>query len=324
MDYEKHQTIHAKNRPYACNYCDKKFAFKQGLERHEIIHNMQSMTHGCEYCSDRFKTPARLQRHLSSAHAGTRAFPCSKCSKRFMLSHHLYRHMRTSHRSEDDDITIQCPDCDSVFNQRELFFDHCLEHVNVTNICPMCKYENEDLEEINAHVLLHSKSDMYFCDYCSCIFMTQEVLNDHFIEKHSNELCAIGEDEVELIVENAIVAKREIERSDDFETTTSVCKKFKPQNVEVEYVEETPVVTGASFVEYDEEIEEELPIKLEKSIPLAITNKLKKEDIKKVLPKKMTTTTATIQRVKMSQSEIKRLQKEGKIIVKDGVLVMKN
>ncbi|KAG5675056.1 hypothetical protein PVAND_004994 [Polypedilum vanderplanki] len=320
LDHEKHQITHNKNRPFACNYCDKRFAFKQGLERHEIMHDTSAMPHKCQYCPERFKTAARLQRHLSASHAGTRAFPCSKCAKRFMLSHHLYRHMRTSHRNADEDITIPCPECDIVFDQRDAFFEHCREHVTVTHICPMCKYKGEDFDDINAHVSLHCKSSMYFCDYCSCIFMTQEVLNEHFIEKHSDELCAIGEEEIEFIVEEKPVAKESNKRTrDKRDDSISVVSRPKRLKQQVQYDESQ--ITGASFVEFEEEITE--PIKIDK-IKESTAKPVKKGDVSKASPKNSSqTTTTTIQRVKMSQSEIQKLQREGKIIVQDGMFIMK-
>lgn len=285
---------HSKNRPFACGYCDKRFAFKQGLERHEVVHDTQSLPHVCEYCYSRFKTPAMLQRHLSASHAGTRAFPCSKCSKRFMFSHHLYRHLRTSHQNEDETIILQCPDpeCEQNFNSREIFIDHCTEHALSTQICPMCKFTSESMDAINKHMELHINSDMYFCEYCPTIYMNQEDLNEHLVEKHSNELCSIDEEEIEFIVDTG---KRK-------QSTSSAAPSKKQKQIEKD-------LEGASFIEYEEIAEN--PIKLEPKT---------KQVVKKESPKPATT---RVSRVKMSQSEIERLKKEGKIIYQDGLLIMK-
>lgn len=229
-----------------------------------------------------------------------------------MLSHHLYRHMRTSHQNEDETYTLQCPECDEQFLQRELFFDHCLNHAQESLICPMCKLEADSIEIINDHICVHSKSDMYFCDYCSCIFMNQDELNEHFMEKHSEELCAIGEDEIEFIVEKPTPKiKREKKESAD----APLSKRSKPNvTQEIQFLS-TPIPSGASFIEYEEIAE---PVKIEKPKAKLIkptAKKPEKEEIKKSV--------TTVQRVKMSQSEIKRLQMEGKIIMQDGLLVMK-
>lgn len=282
---------------WACNYCDKRFAFKQGLERHEVVHDTESLPHPCQYCTDRFKTAAMLQRHLSAAHAGTRAFPCSKCSKRFMLSHHLYRHMRTSHQNEMETLTLQCPECDQNYNSRETFIEHCIEHALDSQVCPMCKFCSESIEEITLHMDLHFKSDMYFCDYCACIYMNQDDLNEHLVDKHSTELCSIGEEEIELI-----------EEPQKFETTTKRKQNSTSAVPSKKQKQIDQSLEGASFIEY-EEIE---PVKAEPKPRPAIVKESSK------------TPTSRVSRVKMSQSEIERLKKEGKIIVQDGVLIMKS
>ena len=230
-----------------------------------------------------------------------------------MLSHHLYRHMRTSHKNDDEAITLQCPECEENFDQREVFFDHCLDHATASLICPMCKYEGDSIEDINSHVLLHSKRDMYFCDYCSSIFMSQDVLNDHFVEKHSEELCGIVEDEIEYVVDQSGKAQIKYETDKSFKTPQPPSKKLKVAH-EPQYIESP--MTAASFVEY-EEISE--PIKAEKTPTktINVTNNTEGQKQAKTSP------TTTIQRVKMSLSEIKRLQKEGKIVMQDGMLVMK-
>lgn len=228
-----------------------------------------------------------------------------------MLSHHLYRHMRTSHKNEDEAIILQCPECEENFNQREVFFDHCLEHATVSLICPLCKYETDSMDDINNHVLLHSKSDMYFCDYCSCIFMSQDVLNNHFEEKHSEELCGIVEDEFEYIESTPKTSvKREKDKS--FKTPDVPNKRQKIKQ-EIQYIESP--MSGASFIEFEEEVME--PIKVETTPQKSTTVTAKKQ--KPVKP----TQTTTIQRVKMTINEIKKLQDEGKIVMQDGMLVMK-
>jgi hypothetical protein len=126
--------------------------------------------------------------------------------------------------------------------------------------------------------------------------MNQDELNEHLVDKHQNELCSIDEEEIELVVEPP---KSETKRKQTF-TTPVPSKKLKvdkqiDQNLE-----------GVSFIEY-EEIE---PVKSEPKTRSAV----------KVSQK---TQAPQMSRVKMSQSDIDRLKKEGKIIDQDGVLIMK-
>ena len=323
VDYEKHIQIHTKNRRFECNYCDKKFAFKQGLERHQTIHDNEAQPHGCLYCELRFPSAARLQRHLSNEHAGKRPFPCSKCSKRFMLSHHLYRHMRTTHNFQQ--VTYQCPLCESDFTERKEFFTHCIEHADDCLKCPLCKTSFVNTDEALHHLVLHEKSDMHYCDYCNLIFMNNEDLNQHYDDEHSNELCSIGEDIEFIVQEKPVAKKRKIDepaRKSGRKKNDSETISYNIQETDGEYFEflaDEREIGGAAFVEY-EEVDTSYVQPASPAKPV-----VKLEDPKRKTyaapAKKMPT---KVERVKMSQSEIEQLKKEGKIKVVNGQMVMKS
>lgn len=355
LDYEKHSVTHTKNRPFACDVCDKRFAFKQGLERHQTIHDNESQPHPCMYCEMRFPSAARLQRHLSNDHAGTRPFPCSKCSKRFMLSHHLYRHMRTSHNTQDDIESYQCPECEEVHTDREEFFTHCNEHGEYTLNCPLCKVNFESSDDVADHIFLHSKSDMYYCDYCNLIYMSQEHLNDHFLDQHSNELCSVGE-EVEFVVEEDVkTVASSNKRKHELVDRKPVSKKSKNTEVisyDLEEIEEEQFeflsedqyvvssdIGGAAFVEYEEANPTFDQPKSSRSstVKKALSDEVKRKTYTRssrdtsqkpaVDPKIKQQTKSSpviVERVKMSQAKIEQLKKEGKIKIVNGEMLMKS
>lgn len=336
-DYEKHIITHTKNRPFACSYCEKSFAFKQGLERHEVSHDYISQPHPCQYCEMRFPSTARLQRHLSKEHAGTRPFPCSKCSKRFMLSHHLYRHMSTAHPTQDI-TSFQCPECDEVLDNRDDFFTHCFEHASHSFNCPLCKTLFDCNDDVQDHILVHSKSDMYYCDYCNLIYMTQDDLNTHFIDLHSNELCSVGE-EFEIIITEKPKNVDDVKKRKNNSESSKTSKKARPQEDIITYIQEIDFlgddyveseVDGAAFVEY-EEIEpdekmgsdtQHLSVKhsgaRKKSFGKSSTEEKKTEPAEK--PAK---TLVKQGRVRMSAAKVEQLKKEGKIKLVNGELMMK-
>lgn len=333
-DYEKHVLTHAKNRPFACRFCEKSFAFKQGLERHEIIHDEKSLPNPCQYCDMRFPSAARVQRHLSQKHAGMRPFPCSKCPKRFSMSHHLYRHMRTSHLTQET-ASFQCPECEEVFSDRQEFFNHAIEHAEMTLTCPLCKLVYDNAEDVTEHLVVHSKSDMHFCDYCNCIFMTADELQNHFMDVHSEELCAVGE-EIEFIVEPEqqlpVAKKRKISEK---QIKVSVTKKeevdagYEIQEIndeEYDYSNQFIVsdMDGASFVEYEEIAEEdyEQPAKSPQKVKTIALRTSAKE---KTSPTKKKPEPVRAQTVRKTRSEIEQLKKEGKIeILPNGEMRMKS
>lgn len=336
-DYEKHIKTHEKHRPFQCNYCDKAFAFKQGLERHEVIHDVKSLPNSCQYCDMRFPSAARLQRHLSAKHAGMRPFPCSKCPKRFSMSHHLYRHMRTAHNDSSDTTTLQCPECEDIFNNRELFFSHAAEHVNMSLTCPLCKFVFETIEEATEHVEKHSSSDMHFCDYCNLIYMCSDDLQNHFMDMHSEELCAVGE-EIEFIVEEPEQKKRKIapkskSPSKRKEKTEEVVEDYDIENdYEEDYSDQYIVndMEGASFVEYEEIADEDYEQPIKQSIkatsakPQRVYTRAKEEKETPVVKKQPKQLPSKFPTVRKTRSEIEQLKKEGKIeILANGEMRMK-
>lgn len=128
--------------------------------------------------------------------------------------------------------------------------------------------------------------------------MNQDDLNEHLVDKHSNELCSIGEEEIELVIEPPPKANETTSKRKQTTASSAVPSK-KQKQIEQSF-------EGVSYIEY-EEVE---PVKPEpKSRPAVKDSK---------------SPSTRVSRVKMSQSEIDRLKKEGKIIVQDGVLIMKS
>jgi uncharacterized C2H2 Zn-finger protein len=241
--------------------------------------------------------------------------------------------MRTAHPDTGENTTLQCPECEEIYNNRDTFFHHALEHANMTMTCPMCKLIFETAEDAADHVDKHSTSDMHFCDYCNLIYMTAEDLQAHFMEMHSEELCAVGE-EIEFIVEEPELKKRKITQK-----VKSPAKKKVEEDVEYEinegyeedYSDQYIVndMEGASFVEYEEIAEEEFePVKpAVKAIPVSVRpqrvySRIKEEKIEKK-PKQLPTKNQT-PTVRKTRAEIEQLKKDGKIeILPNGEMRMK-
>jgi hypothetical protein len=138
--------------------------------------------------------------------------------------------------------------------------------------------------------------------------MNQDDLNEHFIAKHSNELCAIGEEEFEFIVENP-VKRSNTEKMD--EVAPSPTKKLKLSSKKQQQLED-----AEEYIEYEEFIEDS---------PKMTKSKSSRTSARKP-PKKETTKAQPLDevpRVKLTMAEIEKLKKEGKILVRDGKFIMK-
>lgn len=181
-ELNKHAETHRKFRPFQCDVCSKSFAFKQGLERHKVIHGTDQ-PFPCEYCDKSFMTRGKLARHLT-AHAGERPYPCKLCPKSFLLSHHLTRHLR-SHSLGD--VTYKCSDCDLVFQARDELIYHSAVHATQNLVCPLCKEQFDELDDVTEHIKLHATGEQYPCDYCDLIFPVLEKLEMHCLDEHRED-----------------------------------------------------------------------------------------------------------------------------------------
>ncbi|XP_055688897.1 zinc finger protein 366-like [Lutzomyia longipalpis] len=235
-ELEKHSEKHRKNRPFHCKECDKSFAFKQGLERHEVVH-AKNQPHPCEYCDKSFSTPSKLARHLT-AHAGHRPFPCKLCPKSYVLSHHLTRHMRSHAQSV---ATYNCFDCGVTFSTRDELIYHSAVHATQSLVCPLCKEQFGDLDEVTEHIKSHTEGDQYACEFCDLIFTTEGKLDEHTNSQHFEDQQKYGpsikQDEDEQAPEEYVVPEENISNIE------TVVKEEKPDRV----VKTTPTMIKCTY-----------------------------------------------------------------------------
>ncbi|XP_059614212.1 transcriptional repressor CTCF-like [Phlebotomus argentipes] len=242
-ELEKHSEKHRKNRPFHCKECDKSFAFKQGLERHEVVH-AKDQPYPCEYCDKSFSTPSKLARHLT-AHAGHRPFPCKMCPKSYVLSHHLTRHMRSHMNSV---ATYNCFDCGSTFSSRDELIYHSAVHATQSLVCPLCKEQFGDLDEVTEHIKSHTEGDQYACEFCDLIFTTEEKLNEHTSGQHFEDQQKYGptvkqddEEEEETLTEEVI--EEYVVPEEDIDSIEPKVKQEKVERV----VKTTPTMIKCTY-----------------------------------------------------------------------------
>ena len=87
---------HTGEKPYVCSTCDKSFAHKNSLQRHQATHS-DERNFKCDICPDErcFKTKDRLRNHL--AYHYEPKFLCVHCNKKFHDSSNLKSHVKRKH-----------------------------------------------------------------------------------------------------------------------------------------------------------------------------------------------------------------------------------
>ena len=75
-ELNRHAAVHSDILPYPCTTCDKHFAQKKSLKRHENIHT--NTLHKCDKCEKVCTTPDHLYSHQRGAHGKGYISKCGK------------------------------------------------------------------------------------------------------------------------------------------------------------------------------------------------------------------------------------------------------
>ena len=78
------------NGAYKCNQCDKFFAYKSYLKRHQMIHSDEK-PYKCEQCDRRFARKCYLRSHQHT-HTDVKLYECRQCNKYFAQKRYLVSH----------------------------------------------------------------------------------------------------------------------------------------------------------------------------------------------------------------------------------------
>merc|ERR1712176_375694 len=100
---ERHQRVHDKLKPYACQQCGARFTLPHSVKAHvKSVHLKQKNWH-CSYCSKSFATKTTLKGHLTAVHNdGVWArFKCNICAKQFYERQRFEEHKVNAHKPKD-------------------------------------------------------------------------------------------------------------------------------------------------------------------------------------------------------------------------------
>ena len=97
--------IHTEEKPFECTKCDRKFAHKNSLHKHQKFHSEKRVSFSCSICSKNLLTSYGLETHFKEKHTDEKPFSCDKCDKRFSRKNLLEIHYRT-HTGENLTVAL--------------------------------------------------------------------------------------------------------------------------------------------------------------------------------------------------------------------------
>eukprot|EP01084_Bolivina_argentea_P166020 288337_1 len=180
----RHGLVHSEERPYACDYCDKKFKDKCGLTRHVRIHNKPKITKKwkCSYCNYETKNKGHLTDHIR-VHSKEKPFACNQCNKRFKQKGYLKTHIRI-HTKEKP---FECNYCNKRFRSKTNLNTHIRVHTNERPYkCKFCDSAFKTSTDLRNHTRIHTGERPYECSYCNKKFKTNSDCKAH-IRIHTGE-----------------------------------------------------------------------------------------------------------------------------------------
>jgi KRAB domain-containing zinc finger protein len=94
---------HTDERPFQCEYCDRRFATQSILYMHraqthkKLPHgrskpDVKTDTFSCHLCGKELSNAHKLRDHVSVVHEGVRRHPCAVCGKRFSSAFNRRQH----------------------------------------------------------------------------------------------------------------------------------------------------------------------------------------------------------------------------------------
>lgn len=166
--------IQENTKPYACEYCPKKFADKSYMKTHQLTH-LGIRPHACSYCGKGFFRRRELLRH-EAVHTGIKPFTCKTCNKAFARSDKLMRHERTHGEPKN----FNCSQCPAVFSRKDELSRHGMCHTGERpHCCSQCFKSFFSRAELTRHEKTHAGLKPFKCDYCDQSFHRRDKLNRH-------------------------------------------------------------------------------------------------------------------------------------------------
>ena len=180
---------------FRCSECSSAFTSKYKLIRHQLIHS-GGKRFVCFYCKKAFARKDHLKNHVRTHNPNKDNFRCDHCGKTYASSY-CYRTHLTAHAIENNELV--CKVCKQTFTDKEQLVVHLKIHkgsrVYKTNSdkkhqCQYCSKMFFTKKDVQRHIVVHTKTRDYLCQFCPQAFSRRDHLVRHVTHTHCSEVDA--------------------------------------------------------------------------------------------------------------------------------------
>lgn len=169
-----------------CTYCSLQFKNTHQMINHvKSVHNKER-PYACQHCDKSFSTASSLISH-TRYHFNDRPFLCSTCGRRFILKNQLNVHLLRVHvpKYDPQHRRFPCHLCDYKTGFQFKLEEHLKTHSNVRNFsCDHCERLFKSAKSLRQHSQLHTGEKRFKCKYCGLKFAQSAGKRGHERNRH--------------------------------------------------------------------------------------------------------------------------------------------
>ncbi|CAH0602499.1 unnamed protein product [Chrysodeixis includens] len=198
---------------HKCSTCGKRFNFRNGLKKHELIHTGGGPRIACPICQKMVRED--LMKTHNKIHSERETFTCVECNKVFASRASYEYHIKyTQTHAQNDILKYKCTYCEKGYRSQSELKDHtnythlgktrhkcpicgkalatqrCItRHVRRAHdgvkervrdqICQQCGRAFGDKKTLREHELIHTGERPLSCEICGCTFRQSASLYTH-------------------------------------------------------------------------------------------------------------------------------------------------